>query len=222
MSAARIVLLVFGILFAVAALVLLVGGGILMAFDSSFKDDEGYVSTGFKPVESDSALIVTQQSEIRTAPKWKTRKTSPITLKIEAYNDDRSSPVFIGIVRESDISRYLKDRPYDEITGFDFEDNELETWRHSGSGGSPLPLDQSIWVSSASGTGVQTLTWDIASGDYSLVIMNADGSAPVHAHASFGARVAGIVNALGIGLIVGGAVALVIGGVMIFFAARGW
>jgi hypothetical protein len=222
MSAGRIVLLVFGILFVLAAFGLLVSGGILMAVDSAFKDNEGYFTTSFQPVEAGSSMIVSEQAQIRMAPKWKVYKESPVTIKVEAYNDDSSKPIFIGIARESDMSSYLKDRSYDEFTGFDFENSKIELRHHTGTDFSSPPADRNIWVASVSGTGEQSLTWDLASGDYNLVIMNADGSSPIEAHVSFGARVAGIIHAVGIGLIIGGVVSLIIGGVMIFFAAKGW
>jgi hypothetical protein len=37
-----------------------------------------------------------------------------------------------------------------------------------------------------------------------------------------GARIPGTIKAVGIGLLIGGIVVLIIGGIMIFFAARGW
>ncbi len=222
MSAGRIVLLVFGILFIMAAFGLLLSGGILVAVDSAFKDHDGFFTTGFQQVEAGSSMIISEQAEIRMAPNWKIYNKNPITLKIEAYNDQSGRPIFIGIARESDIRAYLKDLSYDEITGFDFENGEIELRHRSGKDGSAPPADDNIWVVSASGTGNQTLTWDIASGEYYLVIMNADGSSPIEAHISIGARVAGIIKSVGIGLIIGGAIALIIGGIMIFFAARGW
>jgi hypothetical protein len=222
MNAARIVLLVFGILFVLAAFGLILGGGIVLAIDSSFKDEQGYFVTGFQPLEADSPVVISQPAEIRMQTGWDRRNRNPVTLKIEAYNDNSAKEVFIGIARESDLSQYLKDKAYDEITGFDFPADKIEVKHHEGASGAPLPGAQSFWVASTSGSGNQTLTWNIASGNYSLAIMNADGSSPVEAHVSVGAKIPGIVNAVGIGLLVGGIVLLVIGGVMIFFAARGW
>jgi hypothetical protein len=222
MSAGRIVLLVFGILFVLAAFGLILGGAVLMAVDSAFKDNEGYFTTGFQPLEAESSILVTQQAEIHMTPKWKMYNRSPITIKIEAYNNDSTKPVFIGIAREADMNSFLKGREYDEVTGFDFSGEQIESRHHSGTTGTAATPDQINWVASATGAGTQTLTWDLASGNYSLALMNADGSSPIEAHAAFGARVAGLINKVGIGILIGGIVALVIGGVMIFFAARGW
>ncbi|MBN1191092.1 MAG: hypothetical protein JXA46_15150 [Dehalococcoidales bacterium] len=222
MSAGRIVLLVFGILFVLVAFGLLMGGGIIKAVDSAFKDSDGYFTTGFNSIEAGSSMIVSEKAEIRMDTGWKGYSESPFKIKIEARNDDQDKPVFIGIARESDMKKLLKGRAYDEITDFDFVSGEINLWHHNGSGETPVPGDLDIWVASESGTGTRTLTWDVASGDYNVVIMNADGSTPVEVQVAFGVRVAGFIDAVGTGLIVGGIIALVIGGVMIFFAARGW
>jgi hypothetical protein len=222
MSAARIVLLVFGILFVLAAFGLILGGGIVLAIDSSFKDNEGFFVTGFQPLQADSPAIISQPAEIHWDTGWQMRDRNPVTLKFEAYNDNNTRPVFIGIARSSDLTDYLKGSPYDEITGFDFAPNEMKLKHYPGTAGPPSPTAQNIWVASAEGTGHQTLKWDIANGDYSLIIMNADASSPVEAHISAGARLPGVVHGVGLGLLIGGIVVLVIGGVMIFFAARGW
>jgi hypothetical protein len=222
MSAARIVLLVFGILFVLAAIGLILGGGIVLAIDSSFKDNEGFFVTGFQSLQADSPAIISQPAEIKWDTGWRMRDRDPVTLKVEAYNDNNTRPVFIGIARNSDLTHYLKGSPYDEITGFDFAAKDIKLRHFTGTAGPPLPAAQSFWVASATGQGHQTLKWDIASGDYSVVIMNADASAPVEAHISAGAKIPGIVHAVGLGILIGGIVVLIIGGVMIFFAARGW
>jgi hypothetical protein len=66
------------------------------------------------------------------------------------------------------------------------------------------------------------LEWDITSGRYSVVLMNADGTSPIDADVSLGVKVPGVVNAVGVGLLVSGIILFLGGGVMIFFGARGW
>jgi hypothetical protein len=221
-NAARIVLLVFGILFVLAAFGLIVGGGVVLAVDSSLKDEQGYFMTGFKPVQVDSSMVVTQPADIDMNTGWDRWNRSRVTLKVEAYNDDRTKPVFIGIARASDLNPYLRDSAYDEITGFDFPNDRIEFRPHAGKAGSIPPTSSSFWVASANGAGTQTLLWDISGGDYSLVVMNSDGTYPLETHVAIGAKLPGIVNGVGWGLLISGIVVLIIGGVMIFFAARGW
>src|SRR5215212_8598733 len=66
------------------------------------------------------------------------------------------------------------------------------------------PAGEDIWSASTSGTGTQSLEWDIEDGDWSAVVMNADGSPGVDVRASAGAG-ASFLQPLGLGLL-GGAV----------------
>ena len=76
------------------------------------------------------------------------------------------------------------------------------------------PIDTDIWVASAHGSGAQTLEWDLQSGQWSVVVMNADGSAGVSVDASAGARASWVLP-VGIGLLAGGLLVVAIGGVMV-------
>ena len=51
------------------------------------------------------------------------------------------------------------------------------------------PADAQIWAASEHGSGKQTLNWEIEDGDWSVVVMNADGSTGVDADISTGASV---------------------------------
>jgi hypothetical protein len=51
------------------------------------------------------------------------------------------------------------------------------------------PGEQRIWAASVQGAGTQTLEWDVEDGDWSLVVMNADGSRGVDAEVEAGAKV---------------------------------
>jgi hypothetical protein len=73
------------------------------------------------------------------------------------------------------------------------------------------PATQDIWTASTSGSGTQQLTWDVEDGDWSVVVMNADGSAGVDTHISAGADVP-IVDDLATGFTFGGIGLLVVGG----------
>ena len=67
-------------------------------------------------------------------------------------------------------------------------------WPQPSAGGAPatLPGQESFWVAQASGTGQQELLWVPAAGDWTAVVMNADGSRPVVAYLSFGATAPGL------------------------------
>ncbi len=63
-------------------------------------------------------------------------------------------------------------------------------------GGQPTdpPDTQSFWVASDTGTGARSLNWDASSGDWTLVIMNADGSPGIDLDLSAGARLPAVLG----------------------------
>ena len=69
-------------------------------------------------------------------------------------------------------------------------------------------------MATASGTGGQELLWAPAAGDWTLVVMNADGSRPVVADLSFGATAPGLSAVWG-GLFGLGGAALVLGSLIV-------
>jgi hypothetical protein len=81
------------------------------------------------------------------------------------------------------------------------------------------PTEESFWAASASGVGTQTLTWKVRDGDWSVVLMNADGSRGVGADVDLGAKLSFLLW-VAIGLLIGGV--LVVGGstALIVLAAR--
>jgi hypothetical protein len=81
------------------------------------------------------------------------------------------------------------------------------------------PTKQPIWDASVHGTGTQTLTWDVRDGDWSVVVMNADGSPGVHADVSAGARI-GFLDEAGWVLLGMGGVALAGAAAFAFFGGR--
>ncbi|HMJ96367.1 MAG TPA: hypothetical protein VK486_10970, partial [Thermoleophilaceae bacterium] len=66
---------------------------------------------------------------------------------------------------------------------------EADYDNHAGDRRPVAPADSQIWVASEHGSGKQTLNWEIKDGSYSVVVMNADGSAGVDADISTGADI---------------------------------
>ena len=81
------------------------------------------------------------------------------------------------------------------------------------------PGTRRFWAARAAGAGTQTLVWPVEDGDWSVVVMNADGSPGVRVHLSAGAKVA-FVFRVGLGLAIGGALLLILGIVLIVLGAR--
>ena len=73
------------------------------------------------------------------------------------------------------------------------------------------PAEQDFWTASATGSGEQELDWEARGGRWSVVVMNADGTAEVDADVEVGAR-SGAVTPVAILLIVGGGILALIAG----------
>ena len=221
MKAGRIVLLVFGIIIVLIGLGATAGGGIVLAIDGSFRDNQGFYTTHMIPVSSDSSAVVSEPADFRLEPGWWWAERNPITVRMDATNVNASKPVFVGIARDADLRNYLDGVSYDQVVGFTLQANRLQLVHYNGTRTPASPTAQNFWVASASGTGQQEILWDVTTGSYSLVLMNADGSATIDADVSLGAKIPEVLRGVGLGLLIGGIVFLVGGGVMIFFAAKG-
>jgi hypothetical protein len=115
-------------------------------------------------------------------------------------------PVFAGIAPTEDVERYLAGTEHATLMHLDTSPFRATTEAVSGDRAPADPAAQDIWSASTSGTGTQSLEWDIEDGDWSAVVMNADGSPGVDVRASAGAD-ASFLQPLGLGLL-GGAVLL--------------
>jgi hypothetical protein len=117
-------------------------------------------------------------------------------------------PVFVGIAPTDQVSHYLRGVTYTSVTDLDYWPFEARYAERAGDGRPTPPREQSIWAASTQGAGPQTLDWHVRDGDWSVVVMNADGSSNVDAEVSAGAKVP-FLSALGWFAIGTGAVFLI-------------
>ena len=140
--------------------------------------------------------------------------------KIEVSAQPRDGkPVFVGIARTSDVERYLAGVPYTTVNDIDVDPFSADYERHSGNRHPVAPEHAGIWQASSQGTGKQSIDWKVDDGDYSVVVMNADGSLGVDADVTAGANIP-FLDELGWSAIGSGAFALILGLGLIALAAR--
>jgi hypothetical protein len=127
--------------------------------------------------------------------------------------------LFIGIGPQAEVSRYLGDVAHANVQDVDFDPFRATYLSVSGDAPQEPPTDQTFWAASASGIGQQTLSWKVREGDWSVVLMNADGSRGVAADVDLGAKLAWLLW-VAIGVLIGGV--LVTGGsaALVVLAAR--
>lgn len=139
-------------------------------------------------------------------------------VRIEATpNGDK--PVFVGIARTSDVAGYLGRTAHTSVTDVEYSPFEATYREHAGGPAPAVPGDRRIWAASAEGAGAQTITWDVEDGNWSVVVMNANGSRGVDAEVSVATNAPWLAG-LGWGALGGGLVLLVVAGTLTFLGIR--
>ncbi len=224
MSAGKITLLVFGIIFLLISIALIAGGGTLLWVNSRYVDTGGYLTSDTLHIERDSYAVVAGPIELDETAVRVLRSIGVITVfEFQGENNDPSKQIFMGVADEAELENYLDNVDYDEIDNIGFgwrlDFDRITYTNHPGDDEPSLPTSESIWAASAAGTTGETLVWETRAGSYSIVVMNDDGSRDVDLDVIFKAKIPAIFG-FGVGLLVAGIVLLAVASLMIFLAVR--
>ncbi|MCP3938328.1 MAG: hypothetical protein GY708_23515 [Actinomycetia bacterium] len=168
-------------------------------------------------IEVSSRAVVTDDVELL---RWNTMPefiSTPDDVRVEGVAAG-SGTLFMGIAPADTVAGYLDGVVHDEITEWDSTQDdivEVVYTRNEGATDPGAPRTEGFWVASVSGSGEQTLDWTIQSGEWALVIMNADGSPGVSADVRFGVATLSVLFPIGLASLVIGLVALISGGWMV-------
>ncbi|MGA7989601.1 MAG: DUF4389 domain-containing protein [Candidatus Dormiibacterota bacterium] len=212
--AGAIALIIIGSVVALIAVGLLAAGGVLTWADRTQRDAAGYLTSPSTSLATSSYAIAATDLTIATdAPGWHVPTGALGSVRITATASS-ATPLFIGIASSADIQRYLDGVQYAQMQGFMGMRGGPMYLMHGG-GAPAMPASQSFWRAEVSGGGTQSLTWNISSGHWAVVLMNADASQTVAADVSVGAT-APFLSSLSIGLLIGGGVILLVAGALLF------
>ena len=215
MRPAKVVSVVLGSLAALLALGLAAGGVALLSFHATQRDD-GFYTTSSERFETPTYALTSERIDLGAGGV----PFDPVDgLQISARSTD-GRPVFVGIGRSADVTRYLAGAARDELTDVDFAPFRATLERHPGERAPAPPADQTFWAASASGPGRQAATFDPDGGKWDVVVMNADASRGVSVDASVGLDT-GLVLPLGIGLLVASVFSAAIAVVLFVVGLRG-
>lgn len=209
MNGRSIALIVTGTLASLIAAGLLAGGGVAL-WGNAQKDSDGYLSTDTHRFEAGTRALATENMDIDLdGADWvmDTGDLGKVRLQVESRDD---KPVFVGIARSSEVDDYLAGVSHSTVTDIDTWPFGAEYDDHAGHRRPVAPAESRIWDASQQGSGKQTLNWEIRDGDWSVVVMNADGSRGVDADVSTGAKVP-FLNELGWSAVGSGSFALLAG-----------
>jgi Domain of unknown function (DUF4389) len=203
-----VVLVVVGSVLALLMIGLLAGGGLLMWADKTQRDASGYLTSGTGNLSAPSYAIASSSLDLNFPGRaWPVDQHALGNVRITASSASPSD-VFIGIAPRAAALRYLDGVAYDGLTDLQFLPYHVTYTPHAG-GAPAVPASQPFWQAEATGTGTQTLTWTVASGQWIVVLMNADGSRGIAADVSVGAS-APFLFAIALGLLIAGGVALML------------
>jgi hypothetical protein len=184
-----------------------VGLGGLALYGDSQKDESGYISTGSERFAASTHALATESLDVDLDGAQglvDSTGLGDIRLDVAPQGD---KPVFAGIARTDDLSAYLAGVSHTRVTDLDYEPFEASYSPQAGERSPAKPGSERIWAASTQGAGPQTLTWEAEDGDWSIVVMNADGSPGVAADVSAGTKLP-FLTAVGWSALGGGALLL--------------
>jgi hypothetical protein len=177
--AGRIAAAVAGALAALLALGAFAAGGVLL-YANGQKDHDGYVSTDTHRFHTSTYALATGNLDLDTGGIAGDSLLGRVRVRATS---NAGKPVFVGIARTKDVDAYLRGTAHATVTDveygpFDRFDASYRT--HPGERPAP-PAAQRFWAASASGPGARSVEWKVRDGNWSVVVMNADGSRRVDA-----------------------------------------
>jgi hypothetical protein len=200
----RVPALIVGCLLLVASLIFATGGVAVAIADRTHRDAGGYLMSDQVALQAGGYAVTSANLEIQGAARLPHRILGNAKVSATPKGD---SAVFVGVAKTSDVRSYLGGVRRTQVSVF-AEDPVLREL----TGGPPsmAPSRSDIWVAQAAGTGTQTVSWPVENGDWTIVVMNADGSQGVSVGVATGATVPAIEWVYG-GLFVGAGVMLLLG-----------
>jgi hypothetical protein len=215
---AAVILLILGILISLLGLTALAGGAVASVVGSAQGD--GYLTSATGRFSVGSHALTTPRLDAVGEGIPPRLPFDVGTLRLRASSAEAGKDIFIGIASQADVGRYLAGVHHSELLEVDSRPFRAEYRDIPGTTAPSPPGEQTFWTASASGAGEQELTWDLAAGSWAIVIMNADASLGVDSQVQAGFR-SDLILPAATGLLVGGAVALVIGIPLLILGAAG-
>lgn len=215
-STGRVVSLVLGSLLVLGGLGMAGGGLTLVAADQMARDTDGFMMSPQEQLSSDGFAVVSEDSRIHTdgAPEW---FPEDLIGDVRLAAESTGGPaLFVGVGPSDAVQDYLTEVEHDTLLEIPAPGPVYDNTE----GGAPEapPAEQDFWVAQATGDEPE-LTWSLEDGDWTAVLMNADGSDAVAADVSVGAEVPAIGVLIATLLVLAGAF-LLIGALLIAVPVR--
>ncbi|MDQ0862462.1 DUF4389 domain-containing protein [Arthrobacter globiformis] len=221
MKPGRMVMLVLGTIAALLGLGLLAGAA-GVGWLNFQQRDEGYFTTQSHRFDAASSAITTAGLDVMVSGRLPDVIPSETagSILLRGAAADPGKGIFIGVAPQQEASRYLEGVKRSEIRELNLRPFRVDYTEVPGTRTPARPGAQNFWAASAEGTGTQELKWNILPGSWTVVVMNADATAPVSVDLQAGVR-SDLLWPLFLWLLIGGIVLLVIGVPLIVAGAMG-
>ena len=214
----RVAAIVGGGLAGLIGLALLAGGIALVVIDQTQRDSSGFVMTPTETLATPTYAITSQRIDAGIGGRGVVPARDILgTVRVRV---DSSRPVFVGLARSADVTRYLGGVRHEQVRHLPDIGRRTDYALQPGRRTPAPPGAQPIWAARTQGAGERTLTWKVRDGSWQLVLMNAGGAPRVTADVSVGARLEHLL-ALGLGLLGGAVVLLAAGTGLVYVGTRG-
>ena len=220
-TAGRVIALVTGCALLLLSALIGVGGGAAALLDTAGRDSAGFVGGQTRAFATNTYALTSQAVTIHLDGASGLTPESLVGDARVEVSSLREDDLFVGIADSGEASRYLARVKHAEVVDFRDVGGELEpVYRVRGSGAPEVaPTAVDLWAVQASGSGDLSLVWPVENGDWTLVVMNADGSDRVAADVSVAATVPWL-GGVAVGLLVTAAVFFVAGVVTLVLVLR--
>lgn len=201
----------------VTALLAWLGSGLLLAIDSGHRDADGYFTSRPVAISTDGYAIASNRLDLT----GRGADAAVVEHMLERVRVRASSlsgkPIFVGVGRSRDVRAYLSGVAGTRVT--DVRDNHTAVTRAlTGTRRPDPPSAQTFWKATATGDR-PSLAWSPRAGDWTVAVLNADGSAQVGAAVRIDLKT-DVLRWLGVALLAGG-VASGMGAMAALRAGRG-
>jgi hypothetical protein len=212
----RVVSLVLGSLLVMVAVGLGVPGVTLLAASSGARDNGGFLMSGSQSLTTSTYALSSTNIALHMDGRMFVPHAVLGDTKVSAVSRN-GKDIFVGVATTRGVQEYLdgvRHATFHRMIG----DQPLMT-NQPGVAPSTAPGDTDIWAAKSSGPGTQTVVWPPRNGDWSVVVMNADGSAGVSVESSAGAEVPALTWVVTVTLALG-TIVLVAGALLIAVPLR--
>jgi hypothetical protein len=209
MKTSKLVMAVIGAMIALVAAGLVASGAGLMWAWGTNRTPDGYFATPDIRLSSDQYAITSLDIDLGSGGTdwYPSERVAEIR-----FGATGAGETFIGIGPSNDVATYLAGVGLVEVTRLD----EGDAVYHLREGTAPpaLPTEQTFWTVSASGPGTQSVTFPFERGDWTVVLMNADGSPGVAADVGVDVKL-DLAAFVAVGLMVAGVLAGAVAAVLL-------